>query len=103
MKKRKYKFTAKSESGRGIASIAIGLLSFSLTAGMVVLAYMQGGQADRFVAIPGFLALLLSLLGSFNGIKGIMEEDAYHLLPGLGFLLNGMVLAAYAFIYWIGW
>lgn len=103
MRKRKYKFTDKSQSKCGIISSVIGVLAISLTAGMVAVAYLQGGQAGKFVAIPGFLALLLSFVGMFYGVRGTKEEETYHLFPWLGCLMNGLTLAAYVLIYILGW
>lgn len=103
MRKRKYKFTDKNQSRWGIISSVIGVLVISMTIGMVAVAYVQSGQAGKFVAIPGFLALLLSVVGLFYGIRGTKEEDAYHLFPWLGCLMNGLVLAVYVLIYILGW
>lgn len=103
MRKRKYKFTDKNQSRWGIFSVAIGVLVICLTAGMVAVAYMESGQAGRFIAIPGFTAFLLSFLGLFYGIRGTKEEDAWHFFPWLGCLMNGLAAAAYVLIYVLGW
>jgi len=103
LKKGRYKFTVRNQSRRGIISVLLGTLSVLMTAGMVAVAYMRSGQAERFVAIPGFAAMLLSAAGLYYSIRGTMEEDVYHLLPWIGFLINGMVLAAYVLIYILGW
>lgn len=103
MRKRRYKFTDKNQSRLGIISSAVGILVIVLTSAMVAVAYMQSGQAGKFVAIPGFLALLLSIAGLYYGIRGTKEEDTYHLFPWLGCLMNGSVLAVYVLIYILGW
>lgn len=103
MRKRKYKFTDKNQSRLGIISSAVGVLVVVLTSAMVAVAYMQSGQAGKFVAIPGFLALLLSIAGLYYGIRGTKEEDTYHLFSWLGCLMNGLVLAVYVLIYILGW
>lgn len=103
MRKRKYKFTDKNQSRWGIISSVMGLLVISLTAGMIAVAYMQSGQAGKIVAIPGFLALLLSFAGLYYGIRGTREEDTWHLFSWLGCLMNGLVLTAYVLIYILGW
>lgn len=103
MRKKKYKFTDKSQSGWGIISGIVGALAAALTAGMIAVAYMQSGQAGKYVAIPGFLSLLLSAAGLYYGVRGTREEDKYHLFPWLGCILNGAVLAVYLLIYVLGW
>lgn len=103
LKKRRYKFTDKNQSRQGIISSVIGILALLLTAGVMAAAYMQNGQAGKIIAIPGFLALLISLAGLYYGIRGTREEDTYHLFPWLGCALNGIILAVYALIYVLGW
>lgn len=103
LKKRRYKFTDKNQSRQGIISSVIGILAFLLTAGVMTVAYVQNGQAGKIIAIPGFLALLLSLTGLYTGIRGAREEDTYRLFPWLGCILNGIILAVYVMVYVLGW
>lgn len=103
MKKRRYKFTDKNQSRQGIISSVIGTLALLLTAGILAAAYMQSGRAGKIIAIPGFLALLLSLAGLYYGIRGVREEDTYRLFPWLGCIVNGIILAAYVMVYVLGW
>jgi len=101
--KRKYKFTNKSQSKMGIISSILGCISMLLTAGAFVLAYIQKGQAGKIIAMMGFLALLLSLVGLYYGFGGTKEEDTYGLFPHLGCAVNIIVLAVVVFIYIVGW
>ncbi len=101
--KRKYKFTRKRQSQAGIASTAAGVAALLCVASVTAIAYLESGAAGKIIAIPGFLALLLSLLGFVKGIKGIREEDTYRLFPWLGFILNILVLTIFGWIYTMGW
>lgn len=103
MKKRKYKFTDKSQSRLGIVSCVISVAAMAMTAGALAAAYMQSGQAGKIVAIPVFVALCLSLMGLYYSFRGMREEDTYHLFPWLGCGMNGMILAAFAAICVLGW
>ena len=103
MAKRKYKFTRKVQSGRGIASTVIGMLTLLMTSGMIAAAYIQSGQAGKIIAVVGFAAMLLSVLGLYYSACGIRQEDSYRLFPWTGFVLNWLTLAAYIMIYMLGW
>lgn len=84
-------------------SSGLGLLSLLMTGGALAAAYLQMGQAGKPVAIFGFLALLAACAGMYYGICGTKEEDVYLLLPRIGCGVNGILLAAYATIYVLGW
>ena len=101
--KRRYKFTDKNQSRLGMLSCAAWTVSLLLTGGVVAAAYMEYGQAGKFIAVLGFLAILLSLAGMYYGIRGLMEEDTYQLFPYLGCVQNGVVLTAYVMVYILGW
>lgn len=103
LKKRRYKFTDKNQSRKGIISSVIGTAALLLTVGVMAAAYIQNGQAGKVIAIPGFSALLLSLTGFYYGVCGTREEDTYRLFPWLGCMLNGIILAVYVMIYVLGW
>ncbi|MBS6397365.1 MAG: hypothetical protein KH452_09495 [Clostridiales bacterium] len=103
MRKRKYKFTDRNQSRPGIISSLIGAAACLLTAGVLAAAYVQSGQAGKFIAVLGFIALLLSIAGIYYGVLGMKEEDVYRLFPYLGCGVNGLVLAAYMMVYVLGW
>lgn len=101
--RRRYKFTDKNQSRKGILSSVIGVTALLLTGGMVAAAYMEYGQAGRLIAVLGFAALLLALAGLYHGFLGLGEEDTYKGFPYVGCVLNTLVLLAFAGIYMLGW
>lgn len=103
MAKRRYKFTGKRQSGWGIASTVAGVAALIMTVSAAVAAYMQSGQAGRIIGVLGFVALFLSVLGMYYGIRGIRQEDVYRLFPWMGFVINWMILAVFVMIYILGW
>ncbi len=86
-----------------MASTALGLLGLLMTVAAVAAAYLQKGQAGRYVAVLGFLALLVAAGGFCFGIRGLKEEDAYRLFPFLGCGVNLLLVAGYVMIYMLGW
>ena len=101
--KKKYKFTDKNQSKKGLLSVCLGMAALLLTGGIFAAAYLRSGQAGRLVAVLGFLALLLSVGGTYYAVLGLKEEDVYRLFPYLGSVLNGAVLTIYVMIYILGW
>lgn len=101
--RRKYKFTDKNRSRTGTCSSILGVIALLLLGGAFWAAYMYAGQAGKYIAALGFLALLLSGVGMYYGILGTREEDTWQLLPRFGCGINGLVLAACIMIYVTGW
>lgn len=101
--RRKYKFTDKNRSRTGTISSILGAVSLLLLGGALWAAYMYAGQAGRYIAIPGFLALMVSAAGLYYGILGTREEDTWQVLPRLGCGMNILALAACVMIYITGW
>ncbi len=102
-KKRKIKFTNKRHSRFGIISVALGGAALLILMIVFAAAYLAGGAAGKYIAVLGFLALLLCLAGFCYGIRGKREEDVYALFPNLGCGLNIILLAAFGMIYMLGW
>lgn len=101
--KRKYRFTTKSQSKRGIFSCVIALFAAILIAAAFCTSYFFSGQAGKYVAILGFLAFLLTVVGLYHGILGKKEENSYPLFPNLGCFFNFLILVAFIGIYVLGW
>lgn len=103
LKKKKYKFTDKKHSRTGMLSSALGAAALLMTLGAFAAAYAQSGQAGRWIAVLGFLALILTGAGLYYGFRGLGEEDVYPLFPWLGCGLNAVLLLAFVLIYVLGW
>lgn len=101
--KKKYRFTTKSQSKRGIFSCVLAVLAVGLLAVAFFAAYVFRGQAGKYVAILGAVSFLLTICGFYHGIRGKKEENSYQLFPNLGCFFNLIVLAAFAGIYVLGW
>lgn len=101
--KKKFQFTSKKHSRQGVIAVLLGLLAALIMGAALLSAYLQKGHAGKYVAILGFLAMLITAAGLCFGIRGMKEEDVYRLLPFLGCGVNLLLLAGYAMIYVLGW
>lgn len=94
--RRAYKFTDKHHSKGGIGSCIAGVISLGCTIGGVYGAYITKGNAERYLAILGFLAIVCCIYGLIAGNQSFKEEEVYYLFPRIGSTLN-LIL----FIFWI--
>ncbi|MCC8140521.1 MAG: DUF6142 family protein [Lachnospiraceae bacterium] len=95
-------FDGKKHSRPGIISSVLGGIALLADVIVLVMAYMQSGQAGKIVGVTGFLAMWVSLVGLYYGIRGLREQETKRLFPRLGFVLNLLLLAGFGAIYALG-
>lgn len=95
-------FTSKSQSDRGMMSTALGILSFVSLIAAVAISFSGRGETPLRLGSVGLLAVIISISGLVIGILSLMEKDKYPLFPWGGVVFNGLSLAAWAFIIYIG-
>ena len=103
MRKRKYKFTDRKHSAAGLISSILGICALFMSAGSFMSAYMQSGQAGKWIAVLGFVSVVFAGAGLYYGICGTQEEDVYFFFTRLGCVLNTILLLMFAVIYFLGW
>ena len=86
--KRKYLFTSRSRSDRGIMSSVCGGISFVSFIAAMLRVIRDGGQAaSRFGAV-GFVSCFFCVAGLVLGIMALTEKDKFMFFPRLGFVLS---------------
>ncbi len=100
--RRKYIFTNKKDSIKGIMGTILGVISLVSVVLAVYLSYRQGGNAGRNCGAAVLLALLFSLTGEVLGVMSKMEQDTFYLFSYLSIGLNAVVLAGISFILYAG-
>lgn len=103
MRKRRYSFKDKSQSKRGIWSCLMGAGALLLIGISIGAAYVRMGQAGKFIAILGLMALILAGVGLYFGFLGTKEQDSYQLFPRLGCGMNIIIILICLEIYILGW
>lgn len=71
---RKYKFTEKTLSKRGITALVLALLSLVSFVVMVVLAFRSAGNLSIYIACYGILAFFAALAAVILAIISLKEE-----------------------------
>lgn len=99
---RKYIFTDKRESKKGVMSTALGLIALVSVAAAVYATYRNQGQAMIRYGMAVLFALLFSLVGIVLGVMAKWEKDRFHVFSWLGIVLNLLVIAGISFILYAG-
>lgn len=100
--KTKYKFTDKKQSIRGIISTVIAAAGISLFVISVMVSYENRGEAGLIIGLLGIIALFLSLLGLYEGIKSFQEEEIFYHCSWIGTVVNAVVFIGMAMVILIG-
>lgn len=99
---RKYIFTNKKESKKGIMSAVLGLIALVSLFFAVYETFRNQGQALVKYGVAALFALLFALAGMVLGIMSKMEEDRFYLFSYLGIILNLLAIAGIGFIIYAG-
>ena len=99
---RKYIFTNKKESKKGIMSAVLGIIALVSPFFAVYETFRNQGQALVKYGVAALFALLFALAGIVLGIMSKMEEDRFYLFSYLGIILNLLAIAGIGFIIYAG-
>ena len=99
---RKYIFTNKKESKKGIMSAVLGIIALVSLFLAVYETFRNQGQALVKYGVAALFALLFALAGMVLGIMSKMEEDRFYLFSYLGIILNLLAIAGIGFIIYAG-
>ena len=96
---RKYIFTNKKESKKGIMSAVLGIIAL---VSLFLAVYETFRKALVKYGVAALFALLFALAGIVLGIMSKMEEDRFYLFSYLGIILNLLAIAGIGFIIYAG-
>ena len=99
---RKYIFTKRDNTKKGIMSTVLGIISIITLVLIVYFSFLQSGEVPESYAASMFVVTLFSLTGIGLGAVGMFEKEKFRLFPGLGIFLNVMALAFIGFIIYTG-
>lgn len=97
-----YKFTERSHSPKGIVGWLISLCSIGAGVGMILHAFHREGAGSIYLAMGGFVALILAAAGFGLALESLREEEHYRLFPVLALIFSGLALAGWIGIYVVG-
>ena len=99
---RKFIFTNKDYSPRGIMSTALGIMDIAALIYIVYLTYCNGGVSLPKYGSTALLITIFSFVGLILGILSKSEPDCFYLFSYLGIVFNILALGGISFILFAG-
>lgn len=87
-KTRKYIYSNKKHTEKGIFSTILSLLSFIALLLMMILSYAYGGDISASFGAVAFLCTLFSAIGIILGVIGKNEPEKFYLFAYIGIVWN---------------
>ncbi|MBP9996976.1 MAG: hypothetical protein KBT19_06830 [Lachnospiraceae bacterium] len=99
---RKYIYTNKKQSYKGIMASILGVINIVAIWYAIYSAYLVGGNANLRQAAAMCLTAVLSLVGIVLGITGKNEVDRFYLFAYVGIVLNALAIIGISAILYAG-
>lgn len=97
-----YKFTERTHSPKGIVGLLASLCSIGAGIGMILYSFLQGDEGNIYLAMGGFIAMIVAAVGFGLAVDGLREEIHYRLLPALALVFSVLALLGWIGIYVLG-
>lgn len=104
MKRKDYrvKFTTKSNSRRGIASLVLSAFSLIWLLYSVYRTFVMGDGGGNVLGGVGMLALVLEVFALVFAVRSLREEDVFRGIPKAAAVLALLLFLLWAAIYGLG-
>ena len=99
---RKFIFTNKEYSPKGIMATILGLIDIATLVYIVYLTYCNGGVSLPRYGSTALLITIFSFVGLILGILSKSEPDRFYFFSYAGILLNIFALAGISFVLFAG-
>lgn len=87
-KKRKYVYSNKKHTEKGIFSTILAVISGVALTFLIVMSYRNKGIISGSYGATAFLCTLFSAVGILLGVMGKNEEDKFYLFAYIGIIWN---------------
>lgn len=99
---RKYIYSNKKHTEKGIFSTVLGALSFFFLVFLVIVSYARRGEIGGSFGATAFLCTIFSCVGIILGTMGKSEPDKFYLFSYIGIGWNVFNLFFITFILYAG-
>lgn len=89
----------RRHSKRGVIACLFAVTGLVSLIGLLGVAYYKYGNGHTIMGAISVLALLVSILGVVNGIKGFKERDKNYLTCKLGIGINTFIIICFVLLY----
>lgn len=97
-KKKKYSYIKKPFAKNGWVSLAISLMSFGLTQGLLFFSILRRGNVSLLYALLGVWAILFDMAAFLFAVAGIAEKEKNYTVVIICFIVEIMVLVEWAIV-----
>lgn len=89
----------RRHSKRGVIACLFAVTGLTSLIGLLGVAYHQYGNAHIMIGVISLIALLVSVLGVANGIRGFRERDKNYITCKIGIGINIFVIICFILLY----
>ena len=87
-KTRKYIYSNKKHTKKGIFSTILAVISFVFLLFMLIMSYIRRGEVGNSYGAAAFVCTFFSALGVFLGVLGKKEPEKFYLFSYIGIIWN---------------
>lgn len=95
-------FTDKTQSARGILSIILGSMSAAACVILIVISFVQQGNAGAYVGATALVAIIAAGIGLGYALAALKEEETKRAPIIIGLLLNLLILCVWVILFITG-
>lgn len=99
---RKYIYSNKKHTEKGIFSAILACLSFSFMLFMIILSYVKKGNVGGSFGAAAFVCTIFSCVGLILGMLGKAEPDKFYLFAYIGIAGNALSLILISSVLYAG-
>lgn len=88
MRKNRFKFTEKTQSKKGIATLAAAVVLLIAYIVVFTMAFRSYGTLSPYVGCVGIFAILATIVLVVTSIQSIRDENSYQLIPHLALIFT---------------
>lgn len=99
---RKYLFTSRKTSYKGIVSFIAGVISLISFLIIISIVLKTGGNVDERFGAAGFMSCLFSVAGVIIGIISLVEKETFRFFPRLGTAISLITAFLWGGVIYVG-
>ena len=100
--RRGYKFTEKTQSKRGMAALALAVISIGVLVAVIMNSFWNQGKGSMYLGSAGVAAMLLGVVAFVTALGSLREENSFKLFPYLSTLVSFLAVGVWIALYVVG-
>lgn len=101
-RKRKYKFTDKKRSKKGLAACGVALVSLLALGITLWMSYQANGEGSVYLGSVGIAAMLVGIASFLMAMQSLKEENTWKKIPITATVLSIVAAGSWVLLYAAG-